>query len=692
MWIGVLFTSMALCYVSPRLLFASETGAPNHGTTVLAVTPNFSEIDDLTTRVLLLVIQLAMILSAAKLFGWVAEMISVPGVLGELAAGMVLGPYFLGAGLSIQTHHGPVALFPKPLSRYQTAARSPDLESRLESLGVEKQSRQELIDRLGHAANDEQGKTAIRRSLDLKAVAARLQVGPEPVDPSESKTNSHPNQHARLKEQLTKGEDQDPAKAIAGFLLNGHKQQWPLSDSLWGIAVVASIVLLFITGLHTDVKQFFANLGPATVVALGGVFVPFFLGAWATMRFTDATSIWDTQPLFMGAIMVATSVGITARVLSDIRRLDTSEGVTVLAGAVVDDVIGILVLAIVVGISQAGMNGESVNTDDILATGGKAIGIWIALTVLSLVFAPVIERTFNAVNYGGARMALGLSLALLGAGIAEMFGLAFIIGAYSVGLGLSRVKLAHQLMEELEGVYHFIVPVFFACMGMLVDYSAMSSALWFGAVISFWGIVSKLVGCGAPALLWFNLRGAARIGMGMLPRGEVALIIAGVGLAKGIIPSDIFGVSIMMTLVTTVIAPIGLVPLFRGGPGRRGAKDKSWESQDVETIKVDLPGGLVAHCTHLLVRAAEVNGYSTSYEGQGIYVLSSGDKVATIRSKDSSLEIDTPDAIREEFQGFLARTEMMMIDAVEQIHQTSARKNGRSGASDETKSSNLTGN
>jgi Kef-type K+ transport system membrane component KefB len=151
-----------------------------------------------------------------------------------------------------------------------------------------------------------------------------------------------------------------------------------------------------------------------------------------------------------------------------------------------------------------------------------------------------------------------------------MFGLAFIIGAYSAGLGLSRTKMAGQLREDMEGVSHFLVPVFFAAMGMLVNFAAMRQALVFGFVITGWGILSKIVGCGVPALAWFNLRGAARVGVGMLPRGEVALIVAGVGLAERLISQDIFGVSIMMTVVTTVIAPIALVPLFRGRPGRRG--------------------------------------------------------------------------------------------------------------------------
>jgi Kef-type K+ transport system membrane component KefB len=344
------------------------------------------------------------------------------------------------------------------------------------------------------------------------------------------------------------------------------------------MAQFASVILLFVTGLHTDLKQFLRYVGPATVIAAVGLILPFALGT-ATVYipfFADITRA-ETGPsvlvpaLFVGAILAATSIGITARVLGDINKLDTPEGVTIIGAAVLDDVFGIIALAIVAGIASTG----SVSIGTVSMIAAKALGFWIALTLIVLLLAKPIERAIMGVKYHGATVALGLALAFACSAAAEGFGLAFIIGAYSVGLGLSQTKMAHKLMDELRPINDFLVPIFFAALGMLVDFNAMLSdwrVIVFGLVVTLAAIIGKLIGCGAAAYATgFNLRGAYRIGLGMMPRGEVALIVAGIGLSRGIIQENIFGVSIMMTLLTTILAPILLVPAFaKGGSGRAG--------------------------------------------------------------------------------------------------------------------------
>ncbi len=344
----------------------------------------------------------------------------------------------------------------------------------------------------------------------------------------------------------------------------------PVSNELWVVGQIAVVILLFVAGLETDLQQFIKYGVRALVIAIGGVVTPFLLGAYATVVFGFASSIMDPTALFMGAIMTATSVGITARVLSDIGKIATPEGVTILAGAVVDDVLGILILAIVVSIARAG----NVSAGAIGMLALKAFGFWLGLTVVSILLADRIARVIESFKSEGASMVLALGLCFLVAAITEMFGLAMIIGAYMIGLALSKTEIAERLEESLRSIYNGFVPIFFVVMGMLVDFNAMKTALVFSTVIAILAIISKVFGCGLPALaVGFNPVGGFRIGIGMLPRGEVALIVAGVGLASGVIDNTIFGVSIMMTFVTTLMAPIILVPIFRrGGEGRRAAK------------------------------------------------------------------------------------------------------------------------
>jgi Kef-type K+ transport system membrane component KefB len=326
------------------------------------------------------------------------------------------------------------------------------------------------------------------------------------------------------------------------------------------IGQVASVVLLFAAGLETDLKRFLRFAGPASLVALGGVVLPFGFGVMATVFMGFADSFGDPVALFMGAIMTATSVGITARVLADLGRLNSAEGTTIIAAAVLDDVVGLLVLSMVVALATTG--GVSAGALGLVAA--RAIGFWLGLTAVTLLASGWIFRVFTGFRAPGATLALSLALALTAAALAEKAGLAMIIGAYSVGLALSSTPLRHRIEESLMGLYHAIVPVFFVVMGMLVDLGAMQGALLFGLVLTLLAIVGKVVGSGGLALLGgFNRYGAWRIGLGMLPRGEVALIIAGIGLTRDIISVQEFGVAIMMTVVTTVMAPVLLVPAFR---------------------------------------------------------------------------------------------------------------------------------
>ena len=358
-------------------------------------------------------------------------------------------------------------------------------------------------------------------------------------------------------------------------LPHGESGGLPVEPQLFFVAQLAAVVLLFEAGLETDRKQFMKYVRPATAVAAGGVVLPFAMGFAATVMFGYASldSISGMVPaLFVGAIMTATSVGITARVLADIRRLDSPEGVTILAGAVVDDVLGIIILAIVVGISEEG----AVTAGSIGVIFLKAVGFWLGLMIIGSLVANHLSKFVLWFKSAGGALVLALALAFIASAVAEIyFGLAMIIGAYTMGLALSSTELKHQVEGPMRSVNNFLVPVFFVVIGMQVDFTAfgagdtsLSVAIGFATVLTLFAVFSKLAGSGLPALLvGFNRRGATRVALGMLPRGEVALIIAGIGLAAGVIGQDIFGVAVVMTVVTTIIAPVLLIPAFRGGSG-----------------------------------------------------------------------------------------------------------------------------
>lgn len=375
---------------------------------------------------------------------------------------------------------------------------------------------------------------------------------------------------------------------ISPFLLGGvhwfggraifelpHDGELPVEPQLFFVAQLAAVILLFQAGLETDRKQFTKYARPAAAVAAGGVLLPFVVGFGATVMlgFAGINSIREMIPaLFVGAIMTATSVGITARVLADIRRLDSPESVTVLASAVVDDVLGIIILAIILGISAEG----SVTAGSIGIIFLKAAGFWLGLMIIGSILSKYISMAVLWFKSAGATLVLALGLAFVASAVAEIyFGLAMIIGAYTIGLALSSTKLKHQIEDSIRSVNNLLVPVFFVVIGMQVDFSAfgsgdtsLASTIVFTVVLVVSAVVSKMVGSGVPALfVGFNRSGAYRIALGMLPRGEMGLYIAGIGLTSGVIGQDIFGAAVVMMVVTTLIAPVLLVPAFRGGSG-----------------------------------------------------------------------------------------------------------------------------
>ena len=292
------------------------------------------------------------------------------------------------------------------------------------------------------------------------------------------------------------------------------------------------MILLFLSGLETNIKMFLKYSVVGLMVGLGGVLVSFVLGDLCAVFllpkfFTAfaaggehalagiplAEAMTKSAPLYMGIMSTATSVGITARILSEKKKMDSEEGVTIMAGAVIDDVLGLIVLAVGNGIIAAHKAAETAGT----AAGGmdwgeiglvalKAFGVWLGATVVALLAARWIAKFLKKAFKSPvviATMAFGLALAL--AGFFEYMGLAMIIGAYVMGLALSRTDLKHPIQEMLTPVYTFLVPVFFCSMGMMVDVRALCSepVLIFGGIYTAVAVASKVFGWGEadPAML-----------------------------------------------------------------------------------------------------------------------------------------------------------------------------------------------
>lgn len=363
----------------------------------------------------------------------------------------------------------------------------------------------------------------------------------------------------------------------------------PILPEIDLIGQIGVVVLLFLAGIETDVKQFMKFGKVAGLVAAGGVIVPFALGY-------IAIKLWYVPPpgepieyvaLFTGAILTATSVGITARVLKDLNRMNSEEGTTILAAAVIDDILGIIVLAMVIGVIGAAAGVEEMNfideawgslvpqstTTDILWIVLKAAIFWGAVLYIGLKYSEKISNLLGRFTTSGALMVIALVIGFVVSYIADYIGLALIIGSYAAGLSLSASAHKERLIEEITPIFNFLVPIFFVAMGMLVNVREAVTIAGLGVIILVLAIIGKAFGCGIVSYFsGFNYHGALRVGAGMVPRGEVGLIVAYIGLVEGIIQQPIYVIAVVMSIVTTLITPPMLKSAFARGPAK-GWKD-----------------------------------------------------------------------------------------------------------------------
>ena len=344
------------------------------------------------------------------------------------------------------------------------------------------------------------------------------------------------------------------------------------NETLRFLAEVGVLILLFDVGLESDLRAF-AKVGvSAVLVAVIGVVAPFILG-WAAAKWMLPESPASAH-IFVGAALTATSVGITVRVLKDLGVTGYPEGQTIIGAAILDDVLGLIVLAVVVGsVTGGGASGGGISVFSIGAIVVKAVGFLGVTILLGHFFSEKIVRLVTGTDEHGMLLITGIALCFMGAYIAEMIGLADIIGAFAAGVFLDpygvgiRSKTAQVTLRKLlTPISDVLVPLFFVLMGLQVDLVSLAdpSALGLGALLIVGAIAGKLV-CGFGAVG----RGLNRlaVGIGMIPRGEVGLIFAGIGArlaieGQPILSQNVYSAIVMMVLITTMIAPVGLRWVF----------------------------------------------------------------------------------------------------------------------------------
>ena len=350
--------------------------------------------------------------------------------------------------------------------------------------------------------------------------------------------------------------------------LIGHTQVHEVLQEL------GAIVLLFMVGLDTGLAAIRKVGGRALGVGTGGIVLPFLTG----LAFIYAIDGSLDEAMFVGAAMVATSVGITARVLSDLNVIEAVESRVILAAAVVDDVLGLLVLAAVSGLSQGDMSVVGLLA---LALGATAFVVLVAVFGNRLVRVAIPHVDGARIPRGPLVFALAACLGL--SALAGVIGLAAIIGAFLAGMAFADLPRGWRLEEQVDPVYQLLVPFFFVVTGSLVDLGALAepSSLGMVAGITALAVAGKVIGCGGAA--WgMGRRSAAIVAAGMVPRGEVGVIVATVGLAREVITTELYGVIVAMSIITTLIAPPFLKALFR--PGAPRSRDGTGRTEDIEGI------------------------------------------------------------------------------------------------------------
>lgn len=350
--------------------------------------------------------------------------------------------------------------------------------------------------------------------------------------------------------------------ALGGLYLVDGEPIVNLSETVRHFGEIAAIVILFIAGLHITPREFLKGGAAAFTVGSIGVIVPFFAGYYVFTAF----GVEALQATLIATSLTATSIAISIQVLTELGRMHAPEARLILGAAIVDDILAIAVLSVVTTMVQTG--NLTPNVVDITFLILKILGIFAALLVATIFVIPRVLHVERLWKSKGSVEGITTAAFFAAAGIAAAVGLSPIVGAFAVGMAVASTRVIKQMEGYVSKLEIIFAPLFFAIIGAQVDLRGINtSVLYLAGIIVAVAIGTKLAGCGLPAMIFLKNKGKAmKVGIGMISRGEVGLIIAGVGVSSGALTNDIYTTIIIMVASTTIITPIWLKVAYRKDP------------------------------------------------------------------------------------------------------------------------------
>jgi Kef-type K+ transport system membrane component KefB len=348
--------------------------------------------------------------------------------------------------------------------------------------------------------------------------------------------------------------------ALGGLPLFNGEPLVILDETIKHIGELAAIVILFVAGLEITPREFLrGGTGSFTVGALG-VIVPFFVGYIVFSLY----GLEAFETLLIATALTATSIAISIQVLTSLGKMQTKEARLILGAAIVDDILAIAVLSVVLTMVQTGNTTPDIMEITFLIL--KILGLFVALLVGSILIVPRILHRERLWKSQGSIEGITTAIFFGGAGIAALVGLSPIVGAFAIGMAVASTRLIKQVEEYVHKLQIIFAPLFFAIIGAQVDLRGINlDVLLIAAILVFIAIATKILGCGLPSLIFLkkDKSKAMRVGIGMVSRGEVGLIVAGVGATSRVVSGDVYTAIIVMVAVTTIITPIWLKKAYQ---------------------------------------------------------------------------------------------------------------------------------